>query len=88
MPLDVRERAALQAATAIANAVRAGDADPSRVATALVTFAVIVCGEDQAARMALALEMMSSADELMGLRCVELDETAFSNGHAVLSGSR
>jgi hypothetical protein len=40
--------------------------------------------------MALAFEMISAADELLGLRCVDLDETASRkcNGHAALSGSR
>jgi hypothetical protein len=33
-----------------------------------------------------ALEMMNRADNYQGLRCVDLDETASGNGHAVMSG--
>ena len=46
----------------------AGDGDPSRVACALTTFAMIIFGDDLCARHALALEMLQHADELMGLR--------------------
>jgi hypothetical protein len=67
MPLDPRERAALEDAVRITNAVMAGGGDALHVATALVCFAQVIAGDDPCARHVLAWQMMNSADELMDL---------------------
>ena len=86
MSLNPTERLALQDAVRIANAVMAGDGDPMHVATALMVFAQLVVADDPRARYALALQLMSCTEELLGLHCIDLDEAASRcNGHVLNS---
>jgi len=74
MRLDQRERNSLEDACHVASAVTAGEHDPAHTALALAVLAVVIAGDNPAARMSLAWAMMQHADELMELHCVNLDE--------------
>jgi hypothetical protein len=63
MPHEVIDDA-LQDATAIANAILSRKHDPVQTACNLAVFAVVIAGEDQIAKIALAQTMLQYAREL------------------------